>query len=192
GSLSAVKLEAVREAFELVFPTREVLILGMPTASGVPDQPVGNEETKTGAVNRARAASQTYALDHDGAKPSFAVGLEGGVDLETVPRQEEESNSSTRKTVMYCFAWMAILSDRGKWGLSRTGSFAVHPAVADAVSNQRLELGHACDLVFNATSGKGHSGLVGMATAGLISRKSFYAHALVLAISPNFDQATWL
>lgn len=47
-------------------------------------------------------------------------------------------------------------------GLSRTGSFAVPPAVRDRVLHADEELGHACDAVYGTGDGKGRGGLVGI------------------------------
>ena len=44
------------------------------------DQPLGDEETKTGAINRARHAYHAYLQKYSTA-PAFAVGMEGGVAL---------------------------------------------------------------------------------------------------------------
>ena len=56
GSNNPVKLEATRRAFQSVFSNRTVAVVGVGAASGVPDQPMGDEETKRGAQNRAEAA----------------------------------------------------------------------------------------------------------------------------------------
>ncbi|CAM9545478.1 unnamed protein product, partial [Choristocarpus tenellus] len=183
GSKSAAKIAAVREAFLLVFPDHEVDIVGSITVSGVPDQPIGDDTTKAGAINRARAASLAYATDHNGAIPSFAVGLEERTTDDACPAKEV--TGATTASSMYCFAWAAVLSSAGEWGLSRTGSFTVDKRVADLVSHQGIELGLACDQVFSTAEGKGQGGLVGIVTKGLITRTSFYSHALVLALAPH-------
>lgn len=52
------------------------------------DQPFGDDETKIGATNRARAAfgaaletSKTRENKGSMARPDFGVGLEGGVEI---------------------------------------------------------------------------------------------------------------
>lgn len=60
-------------------------------SSGVADQPLGDEETKSGAINRARNAYQAYLQKYSTA-PAFAIGMEGGVALirdDTGPKSEE-------------------------------------------------------------------------------------------------------
>lgn len=56
----------------------EVLCFGV--SSEVPDQPVGDAQTRKGAVCRSQNAWK--AAKEAGASPSFAVGLEGGVAIE--------------------------------------------------------------------------------------------------------------
>ena len=54
GSKNPVKVAVVTEVFEDVFSS-EVLEFGTCAAeSGVPDQPYGNEEMRSGAHNRAK------------------------------------------------------------------------------------------------------------------------------------------
>ena len=52
GSANPVKIAAVRDAFEPCFPG--AVVEGIEASSGVPAQPVGEEETFAGAENRAR------------------------------------------------------------------------------------------------------------------------------------------
>lgn len=69
GSKNAAKVAAVQQGVGLYWPG--VTVRGEDVASGVSNQPLGHEETLTGALNRARAAK---ALGAD-----LGVGLEGGV-----------------------------------------------------------------------------------------------------------------
>ena len=52
------------------------------------DQPIGDDETKIGATNRAKAAfdaaletAKTREDEGSTARPDFGVGLEGGVEI---------------------------------------------------------------------------------------------------------------
>ena len=72
GSTNPTKVGAARRIFAELFPDLEVIGISVP--SGVPDQPVGEEATIQGALNRAKAA-----LAATGAE--WGVGLEGGVTL---------------------------------------------------------------------------------------------------------------
>ncbi|CAM9524131.1 unnamed protein product, partial [Phaeothamnion confervicola] len=70
GSTSPPKVEAVKGAFAAAFPGRLLEIEALSTESGVPDQPVGDDETRRGAVNRARGAWMACR-----ARCDFAVGM---------------------------------------------------------------------------------------------------------------------
>lgn len=53
-------------------------LVGYDVDSKVSSQPIGDHETKQGALNRATAAYQEYITQH-GHQPHFSVGLEGGI-----------------------------------------------------------------------------------------------------------------
>ena len=72
GSTNPIKIEAVRTAFEMVWPEQIWDVTWVSAASGVSVQPMSDEECIIGARNRARAA-----LAHSDA--AYGVGLEGGL-----------------------------------------------------------------------------------------------------------------
>ena len=69
GSTNAAKINAVLSGVKAYWPNAEVD--GAEVQSGVPDQPIGMEQTMQGAINRARAAKAGGC--------DLGVGLEGGV-----------------------------------------------------------------------------------------------------------------
>lgn len=113
GSNNPVKLETTKEAFVQSFPDEEFEFLTFPAPSGVPDQPMGQTETKQGAKNRAEACK----LEHPDA--DFFVGLEGGLE-----KIEDE---------YWAFAWMCILNNSGSKGFGRTGSFLLPSKVSELI-----------------------------------------------------------
>ncbi len=157
GSRNPVKMAAVREALD----GREVV--GVDVASGVSAQPVGDEETIRGAVNRARAA-----LAVGPAEAEWGVGLEGGV---------AEIGGS-----LYCFAWCAMVDRAGQLGLACTGRCELPPRVAALILRDGMELGAANDLVFGRVNSKHGEGAVGILTGGRIDRAAFYAPAVTMAM----------
>ncbi|KAA0146702.1 hypothetical protein FNF27_04581 [Cafeteria roenbergensis] len=178
GSKNPVKVDAVRQAFALGFPGREIVVTGVAAESGVPDQPMGDSETRLGAYNRAKRASELAATA--GSEPHFAVGLEGGV----LDEEWAEPGAASKSKRLSCMAWMAILhTASGTWGAARTGCFALPEAVADLVRSG-VELGIADDRVFGRSNSKHGSGAVGLLTRGLIDRTQYYVHALSLAMCP--------
>ena len=71
GSQNPVKLEAVKQAFELYFD--EVSVIPAVVDSGVRPFPMSEVEALQGAINRAKSAYKKEP------KADFAVGIEGGL-----------------------------------------------------------------------------------------------------------------
>lgn len=169
GSTNRVKVDAARAAFARAFPSAAFTFAGYAADSGVSAQPMGDAETRAGALNRARAAAAAHAAAAGGSRARFAVGLEGGCGEEF--------------GVLSCFAWMCVLGPSGEESFSRTGTFALPPAVA-ALVRAGVELGEADDRVFGRVGSKAQDGAVGLLTKGAITRTAYYEHALVLALAP--------
>ena len=87
-------------------------------------------------------------------------------------------------------AYVAIRRSRDtRDSVEQTASFELPPRVARLLRGQepghgKLELGAACDLVFNETNSKQQGGTVGALTRGLIDRTTYYEHAVVCALAP--------
>ncbi|UJF19726.1 inosine/xanthosine triphosphatase [Vibrio sp. SS-MA-C1-2] len=159
SSLNPAKFSAVEAAFKQVFPDIELNIEGVSVNSGVPDQPMNNEETLLGANNRVDNAIL--------AKPNadFYVGLEGGIDNQTT------------------FAWMVIESATKKRSQSRSASLPLPPKAIDMVHGG-LELGDVMDIMFQQKNIKQKGGAMGLLTDGVLSRSAVYHQALILALVP--------
>jgi len=162
ASQNPVKLEAVRQAVERMFPDAQVTVSGCSVESGVSDQPRSDEETLTGARNRARAAAQAHP------QADLWVGIEGGVE--------------DRPEGMASFAWVVVQHAHGI-SPARSGTFFLPPPVADLV-RQGCELGEADDRVFGLHNSKQQMGAVGLLTHGVIDRTALYRHAVILALIP--------
>lgn len=169
GSTNPVKIDAVRAV--LARCTRDLMVCGVAVPSGVPDQPWGDVQTRSGAIARARAA-----LRADSAA-DLGVGLEGGV-----VRDEDGA-------VRTC-AWAAVVDRDG--ALSTGGSLAMllPPAVV-ALLEKGVELGHAMDQVAQTTGTKHGGGAVGLLTGGLISRQAAYEPLVTYALARWLGRALW-
>ena len=181
GSKNPVKLNAavtgVRNALQPLQADGvevELATSSYDVASGVSAQPLGTEETKTGALNRAKAAFEAYRLEH-GVVPDYAVGLEGGI--------------TDDGTEMTCSAWMAVF-DGSRVGTSHTCSFLLPPAICELVRSG-MELGAADDAVFGTTNSKQKGGTVGHLTRGTIDRTRYYVPAVELAMVPLLWPDLW-
>jgi inosine/xanthosine triphosphatase len=147
--------------------------VGVAVASGVPDQPFGDDETRRGAVARARAALVQVTTDAVGtAAPtaSLGVGIEGGVVVEA---------DGTMRTC----AWAAVVDARGVVGVGGSLAVPLPPSVARRILDGE-ELSDAMDHVARASDTRYGRGAVGILTAGLIDRQAAYEPLVTYALAP--------
>lgn len=163
ASTNPVKIETTRLGFEAMFQGESFDCSGVSVPSGVSDQPMSEEETLTGATNRAHNVSK------DKVDADYWVGIEGGL---------EEIDHG-----MEAFAWIVVLSKDGMVGRGRTGSFFLPKKVAELVKEGK-ELGEADDIVFARTNSKQANGAVGILTNDVLTRTTFYIPAVILALIP--------
>jgi len=169
GSKNPVKINAVSNVFKTVFPKEKFFFKGIDVPSGVPDQPIGDEETLLGALNRVQAAKKLFP------NAAYYIGIEGGLD---------------NKKEMEVYAWMYIENDSGIIGKSRTATFFLPYAVQKLV-NEGYELGHADDIVFKKENSKQQGGSVGILTHGILNRQIYYEQALILALIPFLNKSLY-
>ncbi len=158
ASLNPAKINAVKSAFEAAFPNLDFHFEGTSVPSEVSDQPMTNEETKAGALNRVRNAKSAI---EDG---DYYVGLEAGI----------EGNVT--------FAWMIIESQTQR-GESRSASLMLPPEVLAKLKHTN-ELGDVMDEVFGTDNIKQKGGAIGLLTQHQLTRSSVYHQALILALIP--------
>lgn len=158
ASLNPAKINAVKSAFEMVFPDTVFQFNGIDVPSGVADQPMSDNETRHGARNRVHNAKQ--------AEPGsdYYVGIEAGI----------EGNAT--------FAWIVIESEQHQ-GESRSSSLALPPKVLAKLANAH-ELGDVMDEVFATDNIKQKGGAIGLLTQHHLTRSSVYHQALILALVP--------
>jgi inosine/xanthosine triphosphatase len=161
GSTNPVKIGAVRSVIHRLAPAAE--IGGHAVASGVPDQPWGDDETIRGALARAVAAQAIGDAD-------LGIGIEGGV--------VRNADGSVRTC-----AWAAAVARDGRRGVG--GSLAMQlPEHVAALVRDGMELGDAMDRVTGARDVKRGAGAVGILTAGLVSRQAAYETLVAYALAP--------
>ena len=163
GSTNPVKVGAARTVFARIDP--DVEVIGISVESGVSDQPWGDDETRRGAENRARAA-----LTHpDAGEADYGVGFEGGV-------------IETHLGLMTC-AWCAVVTPDGRCGLGGGGNLMLPPAIQRALRSGG-ELGPAMDDLIGKRDTKQGPGAAGILTGGLTNRQTTYQDILALALAP--------
>jgi len=170
ASTNPVKIEATLEGFRRMFGDELFEAVGVVVESGVSNQPMSEEETLEGAINRVGNAMQ---VKEDG---DYWIGIEGGL---------EEIDGG-----MEAFAWVVVKSKNGKVGRGRTGSFFLPDQVVQLIKEGK-ELGEADDIVFGMTNSKQANGAVGILSGDVITRKSFYEEAVILALIPFRNQTLY-
>ncbi|HAS6969931.1 TPA: non-canonical purine NTP phosphatase [Vibrio parahaemolyticus] len=158
ASLNPAKINAVKSAFQSAFPQQAFEFVGISVPSEVADQPMTNEETHRGAVNRVKNAKVEMPT------ADFYVGLEAGI----------EGNVT--------FAWMVIESDTHS-GESRSASLMLPPEVLAQLADAN-ELGDVMDKVFGTENIKQKGGAISLLTQNQLTRSSVYHQALILALIP--------
>lgn len=160
GSTNPVKVAAVRTMAQRVWPEAEVVAVKVP--SGVSSMPMSDEETLTGARNRAQAARQAV-------NAALGVGLEGGVHPEPFG--------------LALHGWVVIVDGNGREGIGGGARIPLPKAIAQRVLAGE-ELGNVMDDVLNDHNVKQKGGAVGALTGGLVMREETFAVAVAYALSP--------
>ena len=162
ASTNPTKIDAIRNGFSRIFPQDELVIDGVVVASGVPDQPMSDQETLLGACNRVDAARSRFP------EADYWAGIEGGIDR--------------IGDGMIAFAWV-IIESAFHTGIARSGAFFLPQPIVDLI-DQGKELGEADDIVFNRRDSKKANGAIGILTNDAIDRTELYAAAVILALPP--------
>jgi len=168
GSKNPVKINATRSALSSLYPTLEIDCLGIHAPSLVSEQPMTEEETKKGAINRVAYCQQQHQAD-------FYVAIEGGVDL-------FDHGPAT-------FAYV-VIANNSHQSIGRSAMLPL-PNEVYSLLQQGEELGPVMDNMFNTVNIKQKGGAIGLLTNGKASRESDYNHALILAMAPFLNQALY-
>ena len=115
ATTNPAKIKAIAMAFEDIFGAEAFRIEGVDVDSGVPNQPIGSNETRTGARHRVIGARQVRP------EADFWVGVEAGI----------EDNMT--------FAWM-VIENMHQRGESRSASLMLPEIILQGI-NQGSELG---------------------------------------------------
>ncbi len=179
GSKNPVKVGAAQVVLgravegQLLPGITDVTVSGMEVPSGVSDQPVGEEETRRGAISRAKAVLEALP------EAEWGVGIEGGVV------QLEDG--------LYTCAWCAIVDRRGNSALGGGLYMPLPPAIVRDLQ-AGFELGDATDRLFAVKHSKQAGGALGYLSKDLHSRQGAYegifTYALVKFLQPELYELT--
>ncbi len=163
GSENRAKREAVRQALaSFASEPSAIRIETCAAESGVPDQPIGWQEIRQGACNRARAAwaAATRARDpgerRGGGVRVLAVGIEDGlvrlVDAPpgAQPDAREPAIALEPDSRAYLNVGCAWLYDGEREGDGYSAGFAYPPACLDRAVAERAPIGDLFDRVWQA------------------------------------------
>lgn len=161
-----MKIEAVKEAFEAVWPDKTWEVEGVEVKSGVANQPMSDWESIKGARNRAKKALKLLKAD-------FGVGLEGG--LQQIGR--------------YWFdcGWEVVVDKKGREGVGSSIKMEAPNKVMKMIREGK-ELGEIIDLIFKRENAKQAEGYFGLMTNKVITRKDGYREGVISALA-RFLQA---
>src|SRR5688572_6025965 len=160
GSTNPAKVEAVRLVLARLAPG--CALEAIDVASGVAAQPVGDQATREGARNRARAALAATGAD-------VAFGLEGGV-INDPP-------------LVWLVSWVAAVASDGRQGDASGLRMPLPKTVADRLAAGD-ELGTVIDDLFDVRASKQHTGAVGLLTERFVSRTDAFADLVAMACAP--------
>ncbi|MFT4463919.1 MAG: inosine/xanthosine triphosphatase [Sodalis sp. (in: enterobacteria)] len=152
------KIDAIQHAFDDTFGPGNCRVAGIDVDSGVPSQPMGDHQTRSGARNRVMVARQVNP------EADFWVGVEAGVEDDMT------------------FAWMVIENAHLR-GESRSASLVLPNSILQGIAEGR-ELGHEMARLTGIEDIKRRSGAIGVFTEGRLTRSSVYHQALLLALVP--------
>ncbi|WP_396610381.1 inosine/xanthosine triphosphatase [Haloferax sp. S1W] len=164
GSGNPVKRRAVERAYP------EARVAAVAVDSGVSEQPVGHDETLTGAVTRAERVFGTGEYD-------FGVGIEGGVasfsnDAAVVGGEGD----------LYLVMWAAA-TDGTRVGHGAGPSFLLPDRIADRIHDGE-ELGPVMDDVLGTEDIAKNEGAAGVFTGGQVTRTDALQSAVTAALAP--------
>lgn len=161
ATTNPAKIQAILQAFNDTFGENACHCEGLKVASDVSEQPLGNDETHAGAVNRLHHARL--------ARPEadFWVAVEAGI---------EEGST---------FSWVII--EQGELrGESRSATLPLPQVILDQIAQ-----GETLGQVMSASTGisdiGNKEGAIGIFTAGKLTRSSVYYQAIVLALCPFYN-----
>lgn len=157
GSKNVAKTEAVKSVVNL-YAEANFECLSVP--SEVSEQPLSDEETRTGAINRARNAQKASQAD-------ASFGLEGGV-------REIDGQ-------LYVCNWCAMVLANGELYTAAGAQIPLPEEVAAEIRAGR-ELGPVMDDYTSKKDIRSHEGAVGVFTDGLINRKTMFEHVIRLVV----------
>ena len=168
GSKNPVKVNAAKRVFTVFFPEHDIHCHAIHAPSQVPEQPIGEDETRIGAENRVAYAKQHHQAD-------FYIAMEGGA-------AQFSYGAAT-------FAFV-VIANTSIQSIGRSSNLPLPQVFYNALLDGQ-ELGDVMDNAFNTTNIKQQGGAIGLLTNHHATRESTYIQALTLAMAPFLHPALY-
>lgn len=150
GSQNKVKLAATTEVME------GYEVIGLKAESKVSAQPLSDEETIDGALNRARS------LPSDGLR----IGLEAGVQLQ--------------RGLLFLVNWGVLIDENDQFYYAGGTRIPLPEKLKDEILLQGRELADVIDEYTHSVDVRQHEGAIGVFTSSLVKRKDIFTHIVRL------------
>ena len=177
ASTNPVKIKAVRQAVKQKFP--KALIKGLGVPSGVAAQPMTDQETRQGALNRVRAV-KNLALQNKLIKPTeqaLFIGLEGGVFQPEYAEPQE----------LWSTVWVVALDQDDQLYFSNGARFPL-PSFISQMLLAGQEMGPALGAYLADPNLKKKGGAIAFLTENFTNRTDEYASIAKMAIGFWYKQ----
>ena len=158
GTTNKAKIGAVEAVVQQFFDCAEFTYYA--ASSDVSEQPRSTEETRQGAINRAKNTSAAT-----GASLSF--GLEGGV--------------TEIEGIMYICNWGALVVEDGTVFTAAGAQLVLPEEIANEIRSGK-ELGPVMEAYTQRRDIRQHAGAVGIFTRGLVNRQKMFEHIITLLV----------
>lgn len=181
GSHNPVKINSVINASSEAWP--DVVVEGFDVPSNIPEQPIGDKITKTGATNRAKAVLTEGLKKYEVDGFQFAedevlgVGLEGGVF------DDDEGQ-------MWSTVWAVVVDKTGFMEFANGARFKVPDLVANKIRFGE-EMGPIISEIVGETDVRKKQGMIGITTMGFVDRTEEYQGIVKLALGLWYGR-NWL
>jgi non-canonical (house-cleaning) NTP pyrophosphatase len=160
GSINPVKLRAAQNILEPLGFTVE----GVNSASGVSNQPLNDDETMRGALNRALSLPEGH----------FRIGLEAGIELHF--------------DQMFLVNWGALIDPDNRIYWAGGTRIPLPDQIKSAILNNHVELSVAMNIFFNEKNINHREGAIGYFTDCFVRRSDIFEHIVKLLIGQYFNQ----
>lgn len=150
GSQNIVKLEATKEVL------KDYEVIGISVDSQVGSQPLSDEETLKGALNRA------LALPKDGLR----IGLEAGVQM--------------HDDILFLVNWGVLIDSLDNIYYAGGTRIPMDEFIKDKLFVEKMELADVMDEYLNTEDIKHKEGAIGFFTNNIVKRKDIFVHIVKL------------